>query len=97
MKDYIIDQLKRARTTRNWTQTDMAEHLGMSPSAYARLERGETSIHLELLPVIARQLDVPVWSLIPPELLPPAPFRNLPSGGGGQTRQGLISVRVHKE
>jgi len=35
-------KLKLIRSSKNWTQKDMAEKLDISTHAYAKIERGET-------------------------------------------------------
>ena len=35
-------KLKLIRSSKNWTQEDMAEKLDISTHAYAKIERGET-------------------------------------------------------
>ena len=46
----------------------MAQILSMSPSSYARLERGETSLPFEDLSRIAQILNVPIHEFLPDTL-----------------------------
>jgi transcriptional regulator with XRE-family HTH domain len=39
--------------------------LGLSPSAYSRIERGETSVTFDKLPTFAEALQVPIQDLLP--------------------------------
>ncbi len=46
-------KLKFIRSVKNWTQEDVAEKLGISIHAYAKIERGETDVNLSRLEQIA--------------------------------------------
>ena len=43
-------QMRRMRLTRNWTQMDVAQQLGISVQIYRRIERGENA-------------KIPIWLL----------------------------------
>lgn len=51
-------------------EADMAGALGMSRSAYSRLECGLTHMDMERLAAIAQVLGVPPWELVLPEERP---------------------------
>jgi transcriptional regulator with XRE-family HTH domain len=57
--------LLRERENRKINQDAMAELLDMTTSAYARLERGETSLKLEKLLEFSEKLDIPVHEFLP--------------------------------
>lgn len=62
MKSY--EKIRLFREARNWTQEEMAEKLGLSPSGYAKLERGQTQLHLARLQELAN-----IFGIDPIELL----------------------------
>ena len=53
-----------ARELNQWSQEEMAEKLEMSPSGYARIERGEVRLNIERLEQIAQILNIDVSDLI---------------------------------
>lgn len=65
MKVNIGQKLKIIREDRKMTQSEFAELLSMSTSAYNRLERGETSADMEQLIKISETLKVPIQELLP--------------------------------
>ncbi len=65
MKIRVGHKLLSIREERKLSQADVADLLNMSPSAYARLERGETSIEFEKLHSFAETLKVPLHELLP--------------------------------
>lgn len=68
MRIKIGSKLHQLREERKLTQTEMSEILGMSSSAYARLERGETQADLEQLLRFSEALQIPVQELLPETL-----------------------------
>lgn len=61
----VGSRLYNERNERKLNQAEMAELLGVSTSAYARLERGETSAEMEQLAFFAKKLDIPFNDLLP--------------------------------
>ena len=53
------------REDRKMTQSEMADFLGLSQSAYSRMERNEVSAELEDLFSYARKLNVPIQEFLP--------------------------------
>ncbi|HAI67921.1 MAG TPA: hypothetical protein DCM38_00620, partial [Gammaproteobacteria bacterium] len=51
-------KLKLIRSFKNWTQEEVAEKLGISTHAYAKIERGETDVNLSRLQQIAKVMDI---------------------------------------
>jgi len=49
---HIILQLE------SWTQEDIADKLGISTHAYAKIERGETDVNLSRLQQIAEVMEI---------------------------------------
>lgn len=68
MKLKVGDKLHAIRSKREMSQDDFAELLGLSKSAYGRLEKKETSIELERLIQIADKLNVPLTEVLPDTL-----------------------------
>jgi transcriptional regulator with XRE-family HTH domain len=68
MKLKIGNRLNAIRAEKNLSQLEMSEVLGISASAYSRLERGETSIEFEDLVRFATALDIDVQDLLPETL-----------------------------
>lgn len=62
MKTY--EKIRLARELNQWSQEDMAEKLEMSPSGYARIERGETRLNLPRLEQISQILNIDLPDLI---------------------------------
>ena len=55
------EKIRLARELNQWSQEEMAEKLEMSPSGYARIERGEVRLNIERLEQI---LNIDVSDLI---------------------------------
>lgn len=51
-------QLRNLRIQKGYSQSDMAEKMHISQSAYAKIESGKTNVDLERLDQIARILEV---------------------------------------
>lgn len=60
----IHEQIRVMREIRHWSQEDMAGKLNMSVSGYAKIERGESKIHLDKLQKIADIFNVDVYQLM---------------------------------
>ena len=58
------EKIRLARELNQWSQEEMAEKLEMSPSGYARIERGEVRLNIERLEQIAQILNIDVSDLI---------------------------------
>lgn len=58
------EKIRLFREAKSWTQEEMAEKLGLSPSGYAKLERGQTQLHLARLQELAN-----IFGIDPIELL----------------------------
>ncbi len=63
MNALLGDRIKVLRTSRNYTQEQVAERLGISRQKYARIENGTNSITLDILAKIAEMLDVTVGDI----------------------------------
>ena len=65
MKLRIGTKLSAIRQERQLTQDELADFLGVSTSAYARFERNETSMELDMLMKVSKKLDVPIHEFLP--------------------------------
>jgi transcriptional regulator with XRE-family HTH domain len=64
MLKQIADNIRNLRTNKGYTQEDFAKLLAMSPSGYAKLERGEVDISVTRLEQIAKEFEVKPTDLI---------------------------------
>lgn len=60
----VKDNIRLLREKKNWSQEQMAEHLGMSTNGYAKIERGESSPNLKRMEQIAKTLDLDIIELL---------------------------------
>lgn len=56
-------KMNLVRTLKGWSQEEMAEKLNMSVTGYAKIERGETKLHIPRLEKIAEVLGIEVKEL----------------------------------
>jgi UDP-N-acetylglucosamine 1-carboxyvinyltransferase len=93
MSDEYLVQIgalvRDARKHRGWTQTQLAEALGTSQSAVARVEQGKQNVSLEILARIGTALDT---SLVKLGHVGPSHLRVV----GGQQLSGSIDVKSSK-
>jgi transcriptional regulator with XRE-family HTH domain len=59
------NKLFQQREKRKMSQAEFAELLGMSQSAYSRLEKGETKLDFDQIKHIAKALGIPAHELLP--------------------------------
>lgn len=65
MKLKIGEKLCRIRESKNLNQIEFAELLGMSKSAYGRLEKGDTFATLDQILFFSKQLEIPLQEFLP--------------------------------
>ena len=58
------EKIRLIRELNKWSQEEMAEKLEMSPSGYAKIERGETILSVPRLEQIAKIFQLNIWELI---------------------------------
>ncbi|MFQ1050345.1 helix-turn-helix domain-containing protein [Avibacterium paragallinarum] len=63
----VNEKIRKLREAKEWSQEQMAEKMSMSLNGYAKIERGETKLHLDKLEQIAQILDIDVVNLISPD------------------------------
>lgn len=60
----IHKKIRQVRENRHLSQEKMAARLCMSPNGYAKIERGETKLHIDKLQQIAQVLDMGIFELM---------------------------------
>ncbi len=60
----IYRKIKVMRVLKGWSQEEAAERLGIAVSSYAKIERGETDIHISRLVQIAEMMEIDLSQLI---------------------------------
>ncbi len=60
----MYDKIRMMRELRQLSQEDMAEKINMSPSGYAKIERGETRLQYDKLVQIAQIFNVSLSDLV---------------------------------
>lgn len=60
----VNDKIRIMREMNNWTQEYVADKLHMSLTSYAKLERGESRLHLDKLTKIAEVFQVNIADLL---------------------------------
>ena len=61
---YIAENLKALRKSKDWTQEEVAEAVGVSPQSVSKWERGDTYPDITLLPALANLYKVSVDTII---------------------------------
>lgn len=60
----VHEKIRKLREIKLWSQEEMAEKMNMSLNGYAKIERGETKLHLDKLEQIAHVLGIDIIELI---------------------------------
>lgn len=63
MNELLGSRIRALRNTRNFTQEQIADQIGISRQKYARIESGTNNITLEILSKIANILEVAVGDI----------------------------------
>lgn len=79
MKLRVGTKLNLIRTEKMLSQDQIADLLGLSTSAYSRLERNETAVDIDNLTRYSKLLDVPIHEFLPETFQ----INNNNSGQGG--------------
>ncbi len=60
----IYQKIKATRLLKGWTQEDAARELGIAVSSYAKIERGESDVHVSRLVQIAHVFEIKLSELL---------------------------------
>ena len=60
----LSDSIKFIRSSKGWTQEDVAEKLDISTHAYSKIERGETDVNFSRLQQIAKVMEIELTHLL---------------------------------
>lgn len=63
MNEILGGRIKELRSAKNFTQEQVADHVGISRQKYARIENGVNSVTLDILSKIAEVLGVTVGDI----------------------------------
>jgi transcriptional regulator with XRE-family HTH domain len=56
--------IRKLREERGFSQEDFARHIGIDRGYYGRIERGEASVTLHKISLIAKSLGLAKWELL---------------------------------
>ncbi len=84
---HTYEKIRQLREQNHWSQEDMAEKMEMSQSGYARIERGETKLHIDKLKQIAQIFKIVLLELI--ELDDKTISLSMSNNGSADYAQGL--------
>lgn len=85
MNELLGNRIKALRSTKNFTQEQLAEKIGVSRQKYARIEKGTNSITLDILSKIAKVLDVTVGDITKVlDDIPPVSYRTGTEGNSSE-------------
>lgn len=59
------EKIRKQREDLDWSQEQMAEKLNLTANGYAKVERGETKLHLDRLEKIAQVFNIDITELLP--------------------------------
>lgn len=60
----VNEKIRFLRETKNWSQEEMANKLGMSTNGYSKIERGETRLTIPKLEQIVEVFDTDILELM---------------------------------
>lgn len=64
------NRIREIRKARKMTQQELADKIGLSQTQIGRLEMSERGLDIDVLPSIAKALDVEPWKLLPIDMQP---------------------------
>lgn len=89
MKIRIGNRLLQAREAKDYNQAQMCDFLGISQSAYSRIERNEVGVDIEEVANFSKKLQIPIQ-----EFLPETTSIHSTSQGN-QNGQGLVLGNIY--
>ena len=60
----ILEKITQKRSQKGYTYENMADDLGLTPSGYRKIEKGETKLSVEKMLQISTVLDIPINELL---------------------------------
>ena len=60
----ILEKITQKRSQKGYTYENMADDLGITPSGYRKIEKGETKLSVEKMFQISTVLDIPINELL---------------------------------
>ena len=60
----ILEKIPHKRSQKGYTYENMADDLGLTPSGYRKIEKGETKLSVEKMFQISTVLDIPINELL---------------------------------
>ena len=60
----ILEKITQKRSQKGYTYENMADDLGLTPSGYRKIEKGETKLSVEKMFQISTVLDIPINELL---------------------------------
>ena len=60
----ILEKITQKRSQKGYTYENMADDLGLIPSGYRKIEKGETKLSVEKMFQISTVLDIPINELL---------------------------------
>lgn len=60
----ILEKITQKRSQKGYTYENMAHDLGLTPSGYRKIEKGETKLSVEKMFQISTVLDIPINELL---------------------------------
>ena len=60
----ISEKITQKRSQKGYTYENMADDLGLTPSGYRKIEKGETKLSVEKMFQISTVLDIPINELL---------------------------------
>lgn len=90
MNELLGNRIKALRSTKNFTQEQLAEKIGVSRQKYARIEKGTNSITLDILSKIAKVLDVTVGDIT--KVLDDIPLVSYRTGTEGNSSEKIFDM-----
>lgn len=64
------NRIREIRKQKGLTQQELADKVGVSQTQIGRWETSERGLDIDVLPVIAKSLNVEPWELLPREMQP---------------------------
>ena len=94
MMKKIGERIRRIRVMKDYTQSNVAEDMGMTTGAYAKIERGETDANVSRLYKIAEILEVNICDFFEEDKTPLAAEEQNPYGYASKAEVEQLSRSI---